>query len=277
MKIIFSRKGFDSAYGGGASPILPSGELLSMPIPASENEQGIRYDSLFYNEKNYAEWLAGLNLKPDREICHHDPDLMLKTRNRPDGWQTGVFGQAGAAATHLENEEVEVNDLFLFFGSFRRTWEHNGKIQFEKDFVRHIIFGYLFIEKILRTTVEVENHPFLETHPHFQNREKYKPNQIYLAAKIWENGYPGFGNFHYNEHLVLTRPGFSKSIWILPSCFHPDTGAKVSRHSKERFRHFSNQTILETVGIGQDFVVSGNREIETWAKNLIKSSRVVAG
>ena len=28
MKVILSRKGFDSEYGGGPSPILPDGELL---------------------------------------------------------------------------------------------------------------------------------------------------------------------------------------------------------------------------------------------------------
>ena len=31
MKIILSRKGFDSANGGGPSPIFPDGRLLSLP------------------------------------------------------------------------------------------------------------------------------------------------------------------------------------------------------------------------------------------------------
>lgn len=34
MKIILSRKGFDSSYGGYPSPILPDGSLLSIPIPS---------------------------------------------------------------------------------------------------------------------------------------------------------------------------------------------------------------------------------------------------
>ena len=34
MKVILSRKGFDSSYGGTASPILPDGTLLSLPIPS---------------------------------------------------------------------------------------------------------------------------------------------------------------------------------------------------------------------------------------------------
>ena len=33
MKIVLSRKGFDSAAGGVASPILPDGKMLSLPIP----------------------------------------------------------------------------------------------------------------------------------------------------------------------------------------------------------------------------------------------------
>jgi Nucleotide modification associated domain 3 len=33
MKLILSRKGFDSSHGGGPSPIRPDGRLLSFPIP----------------------------------------------------------------------------------------------------------------------------------------------------------------------------------------------------------------------------------------------------
>src|SRR5450756_2862886 len=35
VKVILSRKGFDSGYGGWASPILLDGRMLSLPIPAS--------------------------------------------------------------------------------------------------------------------------------------------------------------------------------------------------------------------------------------------------
>ena len=33
MKLILSRKGFDSGYGGMSSPILPDGRLVPLPIP----------------------------------------------------------------------------------------------------------------------------------------------------------------------------------------------------------------------------------------------------
>ena len=50
MKIIISRKGFDSKFGGTASPILPDGTMLSFPIP---DEQGISYNSIKYDGKTY--------------------------------------------------------------------------------------------------------------------------------------------------------------------------------------------------------------------------------
>lgn len=34
MKIIMSRKGFDSGYGGVASPIFSDRSMVSLPIPA---------------------------------------------------------------------------------------------------------------------------------------------------------------------------------------------------------------------------------------------------
>ncbi|WP_088501318.1 hypothetical protein [Burkholderia ubonensis] len=37
MKVVFSRKGFDSQYGGMPSPILPDGRLLPLPIPSSHD------------------------------------------------------------------------------------------------------------------------------------------------------------------------------------------------------------------------------------------------
>jgi hypothetical protein len=50
MKIILSRKGFDSAYGGYPSPIFPSGEMISLPIPL---EDSMRYSDLKVGQTTY--------------------------------------------------------------------------------------------------------------------------------------------------------------------------------------------------------------------------------
>ena len=44
MKIILSRKGFDSEFGGHPSPILPDGRMISFSIPGKEDK--IRYKDL---------------------------------------------------------------------------------------------------------------------------------------------------------------------------------------------------------------------------------------
>ncbi len=36
MKVVLSRKGFDSANGGIPSPIMPDGTMLSLPIPLKD-------------------------------------------------------------------------------------------------------------------------------------------------------------------------------------------------------------------------------------------------
>jgi hypothetical protein len=46
LKIILSRKGFDSVAGEIASPIMPDGTLLYMPIPFAD---GVTYGNLYYN------------------------------------------------------------------------------------------------------------------------------------------------------------------------------------------------------------------------------------
>ena len=45
MKIILSRKGFDSSWGGCPSPVLPDGTMLSMPIPTNEDNR-LRYEDI---------------------------------------------------------------------------------------------------------------------------------------------------------------------------------------------------------------------------------------
>lgn len=52
MKVILSRKGFDSSAGCIASPILPDGTLLSLPIPGESNT---KYSEICYNDKKYSD------------------------------------------------------------------------------------------------------------------------------------------------------------------------------------------------------------------------------
>ena len=75
MKIILSRKGFDSANGGIVSPIFEDGTMVSFPIPSDDEDT---YDSLYYNGIRYSQILRDLRYKGG-DHCHLDPDLDLRT------------------------------------------------------------------------------------------------------------------------------------------------------------------------------------------------------
>lgn len=261
MKVILSRKGYDSSYGGGASPIMPNGDLLSIPIPAGEKEKGIPYAKLNYGERNYLSLMQELGMKiPAPAEAHFDPDIFEKALTRPPDWE-GAFGQHGAALSHLRNLEVTKGDIFLFFGTFKRTFLSNHQLQFERDYPRHILFGYLVVDKILVPGTD-EIPEWLEGHAHVKNQDLYGHlNAIYIGGE--------FGSFKYHPQLVLTRDGFSKSQWQLPAFFHLDQGTSISRHSAKDMRLLGEQMMLSSRGIGQDFVISGNKKVGDWAERII--------
>lgn len=49
MKVILSRKGFDSEYGGSPSPLIEDEIVQSFPIPSST---GKKYKDLKFDKKN---------------------------------------------------------------------------------------------------------------------------------------------------------------------------------------------------------------------------------
>ena len=61
MKVILSRKGFDSKAGGVPNPILPDGTLLSFPIPAKIDQ--LTYQDLQYEGVAYSDILTQLKPK----------------------------------------------------------------------------------------------------------------------------------------------------------------------------------------------------------------------
>lgn len=266
MKIIISRKGFDSENGKTASPVMPDGAMLSFPIPSCDGQS---YRNMIYNGKNYMDIWKSLKVCSENDefnvACHLDPDIKRNNRSVCDhmeNWKP-AFGQCNAAETHLENNGVGIGDLFMFFGWFRETEEINGKIKYKrgsKD--AHMLFGYLQIGKIARGD-EVRNYPW---HPHsnylIDNNTIYEASEHLVIDGI-DTGLPGAGTFKYSDELVLTMPGQTKSRWLLPDFFKEVT---ISCHSKDSFKP---EGYFQTVRIGQEFVVSEDPRVTEWAKNII--------
>ena len=105
MKVILSRKGFDSSNGGCPSPIMPDGTLLSMPIPSNDD---IGYDGLVYNGTTYKDILKQINPRKEYGKCHLEPDIRSGIRQKSVLDWKSAFGQINAAQGILKNAKVEV-------------------------------------------------------------------------------------------------------------------------------------------------------------------------
>jgi len=103
MKVIFSRKGFDSSYGGVASPVFPDGQMMSLPIPSASSPTTIRklYSGTHELGKIVEDLTRGKLTR--KEKIHLDPDLDSKALPREHGWHP-AFGQTDGAQTHLEKK-----------------------------------------------------------------------------------------------------------------------------------------------------------------------------
>lgn len=279
MKIILSRKGFDSAYGGYPSPILPNGKMISLPIPSSRDFT--KYSDLKIDDKQtYFDLMKELksNIRYDKEWheltkdseCRLDPDICTGIIQRSENWKP-CFGQINQAQSHLLNQDVKKNDLFLFFGWFKKTILKNGILQFDKSAPDlHIIFGYLQIDKILQVNDKTKIPAWMLNHPHARDeiRKKDSTNTIYVGKEnlVWDNNKSGAGVFRFDENLILTKKGFSRSKWELPKFFN---GIKISRHSE---KSWNKEGYFKSVDIGQEFVVEDNNEVENWAKQIINTN-----
>jgi hypothetical protein len=260
VKVVLSRKGFDSQYGRIPSPILPDGTLLSLPIPTSES--GCRFADLTHGELSYSRLIVELGGDPHTAdgCCHLDPDLRP---GRAPGW-VPAFGQTGAAQTHLGNQGVGVGDLFLFFGRFRQTeYAPDGRLRYVRTApAQHIVFGYLQIGEIVHGD-RIRDYPW---HPHAENPAPLPNNTLYLAsARADGTDGPGSGVLDYREDRVLTATGLAQSRWRLLDWMR---SAPISYHSPASIR----DGYFPSAAKGQEFVIAGSPAVRDWARVLISTT-----
>jgi hypothetical protein len=271
-RVILSRKGFDSSAGGGPSPILPDGRMLSLPIP-DRPDGTVRYADIAWGAGTLLDLLRQLGYARFDEdaVAHLDPDLVAACYPRAPRW-TALFGQVGAAATHLNGHRVGAGDLFLFWGLFRHTRERvGGRLRFAGQ-PFHAIFGYLEVDRVLAAGAG-EAVPFAPEFPHFRPRYRGTNCRVYVARpRLSGTGLPGFGVFRYGAGLRLSAPdGRGVTDWQLPACLHPTGGASLSYHGDPaRWGAPTDGRVrLKTVCRGQEFVASPHPEITAWAHALI--------
>ena len=266
MKLILSRKGFDSQSGGCPSPIFPDDTLYSLPIPDSDSK--IAYGELQHDDINTGEIVEDLTDKDVKRdyYAHLDPDINYAAYPREKGWHP-LFGQSGAAQGHLDNQNIRIGDLFLFFGLFQKIERASGGWCFVKDAPKqHILWGWLQIGKICKVDELTKNElPWSRYHPHrHRSRRKDSTNTLYVASRELNLGggsiAPGAGCFlKSHEPLVLTNPnGSGVTDWRLPRCFYPDEGKCPLTHFPDPNKNWDRDdkyAYAHRRGPGQEFVL----------------------
>ena len=244
MKIVFSRKGFDSGSGRGPSPIV-DGRPISLPIPDTKNLSRTSYRDLGLGE--LATKASGGTVNSDT-LCHHDPMFL------DNG--TCVFGQFGGQVTLLENAGVSVGDVFLFFGWFRGEGQPD----------HHRIFGYLEVEEILRLDgadeANIERFRSID-HPHaigFHGSDR--KDTLYIGK--------GQTARTASPKLLLTEPGRTRTNWLVPEWLR-DVG--LSSHHKNW--RWPSPGRLKSVYRGQEFVadIEDRAEPKQWLEEIISEIR----
>jgi hypothetical protein len=282
MKLVLSRKGFDSAAGGVASPIFPDGTMYSLPIRA----EGARtpYGRIRKGDPSagmdvgtVVEQLTARRGKPaptTRDApAHLGPDLDHGALPRLTGWRP-CFGQTGAAQGHLAERGVGEGDLFLFFGWFRQVVRSaSGRWDYRPSAPDlHVLFGWLQVGRVLHVeTISAPavaaRFPWLREHPHLHFvRPAYRThNTIYVAADrlvltgVGDTGLPGGGEANtFSDRLVLTDPASpNRSRWRLPSWFAAGPGrpALSCNESPSRWTADGACAVLDAAPRGQEFVL----------------------
>ncbi|MCY4143323.1 MAG: hypothetical protein OXG08_06500 [Gammaproteobacteria bacterium] len=240
MKVVFSRKGFDSSSGGGPSPLIGGGPV-SIPIPTQHR-----------SETTYGELgLGGIvecmskGSYTKNSLCHYDPMF---------SYDRCAFGQTGAAQGHLTNQDVGVGDVFLFFGLFANL---------DRTDPHHRIFGYLKVERVvcLGSKPKLSDQPdgFKHRHPHTID-DWNDNNTLYLGT--------GRTAKATNPQLRLTAVGESVSTWKVPSWLRR---TRLTYHSKAN--RWKEQNILQSASRGQEFVtdISGDTDANRWLMNVLET------
>ena len=301
MKIVFSRKGFDSTNADIPSVFVRGGAMTSFPIPhiSHDAEQPERY----YHDRDLSgygdicdadgvllrERIRQLREKKktpfEHECCHHDPDL-----------QRGIFGQSGRPQSVLENAGVGVGDLFLFFGRFQEARRDGDALRFrtpKEEWESQALFGFLRVGKVMRAKIAKQEYRRFGDHPHLTDArlewdetpggKKYGfKNTVYFAAERLGipgmDGYPGFGVFKHAPNLVLTATGHSPSFWDLPSYFDEQfCGRCITRivecHCRKRCatKECRRKGLCSTgTQQWQESTVNATPEIQGWALERIR-------
>lgn len=282
MRLILSRKGFDSGSGGCPSPILSDGRLYSLPIP--DKTSGVAYRDLYINKHNMADIICDLtgDSRRQRHFAHLDPDLVHTALPRHSEWRP-VLGQMNQAEGHLRNQHVSSGDLFLFFGLFQEVEQSNSQWRFvPHSRPKHLFWGWLQVDNMIDVnTLKPNELGWARYPPHF-NKPGAKNNMLYIAQEYLnlsnlKKRIPGAGIFPLvTPETTLTAPESQKvSEWKLPSGFYPSEHKTPMsyHHNLNRWTLLPDHCRLTAASRGQEFVLNLDEypSVKKWVTDLIEA------
>lgn len=237
MRIIFSRKGFDSGSGGKPSPII-DGRPISLPIPATRGSETT------YRDIGLGDIVSDVTrgkIGPDH-LCHTDPYFA-------DGMC--AFGQTGAAQGHLAKNSVGPGDVFLFFGLFA------DEVTRERH---HRIFGFLVVDGVLHVGASPDRcsaPAFARDHPHFIG-VRDRNNTVYVG--------PGGTCSTASAALRLTQTGGPLCAWDVPAWLKK---AGLTYH--EQPWRWPSPGKLSSVSRGQEFIcdIGSDPTAQAWLASIV--------
>ena len=264
MKLILSRKGFDTSAGGCPNPVFPDGSGLALPIP--DPQSPIRYSQIQHDGESIGPMVSQLtgNRGFSRKGAHLDPDLLADAYQREPGWRP-LLGQHSAAQAHLTNHGVGKGDLFLFFALFRPAEKHRGRWRFVPGTrAFHAVWGWLQVAEVWPLGESPQVPAWAAYHPHLHGKRSAH-NSLYVAKEQLSlsglnQPLPGAGVVPVIGELQrLTAPDATGvTDWRLPAAFMPGPGQEpLSYHHKmARWqREDEHWCRLKCAARGQEFVL----------------------
>lgn len=276
MKIIFSRKGFDSSAGGFPSIIFDNGSLYSIPIPSKFDNDFYADININYQNDSIQKILNDITnqtINSGKKIKCDYGDCKIKMHNDPfisDNLM--ALGQIGNSAGHLRSHKISKGDIFLFYGWFRQVEKINGIWQYKNNSKNiHHIWSYMFIDDVLdigknqnnAIKIILSKYPELSKHPHLKYKEKN--NILYISKK------GNFGKLNYKSARCLTdmEDYEGRSKWILPIYFNQKDNWTFLNNFCNKNEFFCNVIFR---GYGQEFILDAklfNEEIINYVRHNI--------
>lgn len=213
MKVIFSRKGFDSEAGGSPSPII--GRLpVSLPTPLpNKKDSGAKYSDITVGTINLGQLvqdLTGGKVRAD-DRCYPNPILD----------KGGVLGLSEESQRRLAAHKIGKGDLFLFYGLFRAAELYRGSYRYVKDSAPHYrIFGWLEVGDARRLRSRRKKSRFDRSEDD-GGTMIYSPTEELALAP--DESLPGSGKFR-SDHpsgILSVGEGNIPGLWGMPDWLTP--------------------------------------------------------